>query len=158
MRRFCRAGAVFMLAPPSGYGDGSVSPLVRAPILQCPDGMNWLLLLCLAVTPLAAAAAAPSPVTGVVWQLHPKAPDASGSWHRLGARELLVQWTVADGVAYVSGTGLPEAPRMPDWKRIAREPWAERVIVGLSGRADEQTARRSLDAMAAESMRVARLR
>ena len=120
--------------------------------------MNWLLCLFLSLTPLAAVQAAPSSVAGVVWQLHPRAPDASGSWHRLGARELLVQWTVADGVAYVPGTGMPEAPRMPDWKRIAREPWAERVIVGLSGRADEQTARRSLEAMAAESARVAKLR
>lgn len=118
-----------------------------------------LLLICLATLSSAAATAEPAArVTGVVWQLHAKAPDAAGTWHRLGARELLIQWIVADGVAYVPGTGLPEAPRMPDWKRIAREPWAERVIVGLSGRADEQTARQSLEAMATESVRVSRLR
>jgi hypothetical protein len=46
---------------------------------------------------------------------------------------------------------------MPDWQRIAREPWAERVIVGLSGRFDEQTTRRSLDAMLAESLEIVRL-
>jgi hypothetical protein len=120
---------------------------------------NWLLLVFLTALPLhAPATLPPAAVTGIVWQLHPKAPDANGSWHRLGARELLIQWVAADGVAYVPGTGMRAAPRMPDWQRIAREPWAERVIVGLSGRADEQTARRSLDAMAAESKRVAQLR
>jgi hypothetical protein len=97
------------------------------------------------------------PVTGIVWQLHEKAPDATGSWHRLGARELLVQWLAVDGVAYVPGTGQRESRRMPDWQRIAREPWAERVIVGLSGRSDEQRARRALDAMLAESLVVSRL-
>lgn len=97
------------------------------------------------------------PVTGVVWQLHEAAPDATGSWHRLGARELLIQWTAVDGIAYVPGTGQRDSRRMPDWQRIAREPWAERVIVGLSGRTDEQRARRSLDAMLAESLVVTSL-
>jgi hypothetical protein len=46
---------------------------------------------------------------------------------------------------------------MPDWQRIAAQPWAERVIVGLSGRSDEKAARRSLDAMVAESLSIARL-
>jgi hypothetical protein len=106
----------------------------------------------------AADAAARSSVAGVVWQLHEHAPDAAGRWHELGARELLVQWTAVDGVAFVRGTGLKQSPRMPDWKRIGAEPWAERVIVGLSGRSDEKTARRSLDAMLAESLRISRLR
>jgi len=96
-------------------------------------------------------------IAGVVWQLHANTPDARGSWHRLGARELIVQWTAVDGVAFIPGTGMREAPRMPDWKRIAKEPWAERVVVGLSGRFDEQTTRRSLDAMLAESLAITRL-
>src|SRR5688572_8190139 len=103
------------------------------------------------------AQATPRQVTGIMWQLHERAPDAKGSWERIGARELLVQWTVVDGIAYIPGTGMRESPRMPDWQRIAKEPWAERVIVGLSGRADEQTARRSLDAMLAESLAISRL-
>ena len=122
-------------------------------------GGQWLAAICLAA-PLAATADAelPPPVTGVIWQLYEKAPDARGTWHRLGARELLVQWTAVDGIAYVPGTALRRSERVPDWERIAREPWAERVIVGLSGRMDEQATRRSLQAMLAESLSIARLR
>lgn len=105
----------------------------------------------------AAGPAPPPPVTGVMWQLHEGAPHAKGSWHRLGARELLVQWMAVDGIAYVEGIGFKQSRRMPDWRRIAAEPWAERVIVGLSGRMEEAEARRSLDAMVAESLRIARL-
>jgi hypothetical protein len=116
-----------------------------------------LTILCLAALPLAAQAQALPPVTGIIWQLYEKAPDAKGTWHRLGARELLIQWTAVDGIAYVPGTGLRASERMPDWQRIAKEPWAQRVIVGLSGRTDEKTTRRSLEAMLAESLRIARL-
>lgn len=116
-----------------------------------------LALLVLAALPLGAPADSLPPVTGIVWQLYEKAPEAKGTWHRLGARELLVQWTAVDGIAYVQGTRLRPSRRMPDWARIAREPWAERVIVGLAGRSDEQTARRSLDAMLAESLSISRL-
>jgi hypothetical protein len=114
-------------------------------------------LLCLAALACGARAEAPPPVQGIVWQLHEKAPDAVGAWHRLGARELLIQWLAVDGVAYVPGTGLRESARMPDWRRIAREPWAERVIVGLAGRTDEKQARRALPELLAESLAVARL-
>jgi hypothetical protein len=113
-------------------------------------------LLCFLAMPSRAAGL--PPVTGIVWQLYEKAPNATGTWHRLGARELLIQWTAVDGIAYVPGTQLRESRRMPDWRRIGREPWAERVIVGLSGRSDEKTARRSLDAMLAESLAISRLR
>lgn len=105
----------------------------------------------------AAAQGAIPPVTGVVWQLHESAPDAKGTWHRLGARELLIQWTAVDGIAYVPGTAMRAPRRLPDWHRIGAEPWAERVIVGLSGRSDEQETRRSLAPMVAESLRISRL-
>jgi hypothetical protein len=98
------------------------------------------------------------PVTGFMWQLHEKMAEAKGNWHRLGARELILQWAAVDGIAYVPGLKLPQSARMPDWERIAREPWARRVIVGLSGRMDEQTARRSLPAMLEESLAVSRLK
>jgi hypothetical protein len=107
--------------------------------------------------PLLAQAQALAPVTGVIWQLYEDAPDAKGAWHRLGASEFLVQWTAVDGIAYVPNAGQRPSRRMPDWQRIAREPWAARVIVGLSGRTDEAETRRSLDAMLAESLRIARL-
>jgi hypothetical protein len=115
------------------------------------------LAFCLVLAAQGALAQPLPPVTGVVWQLHETAPDAKGNWHRLGARELLIQWTAVDGIAYVPGTGLRASKRMPDWKRIAREPWAERVIVGLSGRMDEKGTRRALDAMLAESIVITRL-
>ena len=96
------------------------------------------------------------PVTGVIWQLYETAPDARGSWHRLGARELLIQWTAVDGTAFIAGTGQRQSEHMPDWGRIARAPWAASVIVGLSGRFDEQATRRSIDAMVAESLVISR--
>lgn len=114
-----------------------------------------LATLCVAALACGVHAQAPPRITGVIWQLHEQAPEARGSWHRLGAHELLLQWTAVDGIAYVRGTGLRESPRMPDWQRIGRQPWAQTVIVGLSGRTDEQTARRSLDAMLAESLVIA---
>jgi hypothetical protein len=116
-----------------------------------------LAILSLAALPLAAQADSLPQVTGVMWQLYEKAPEAKGTWHRLGARELLVQWTAVDGIAYVPGTNLRQSRRMPDWQRIGAEPWAERVIVGLSGRTDEQATRKSLDAMLAESLAITRL-
>lgn len=96
-------------------------------------------------------------IDGIVWQLHEGAPEARGSWQRLGARELILQWTAVDGIAYVPGTGLRDSRHMPDWRRIAAEPWAERVIVGLAGRTDEAETRRSLEPMVRESLRISRL-
>lgn len=104
-----------------------------------------------------AAPAASDSLTGVVWQLHENAPVADGTWHRLGARELLLQWTAVDGVAFVRGTGMRESARMPDWKRIAKQPWAQSVILGLSGRTSEKATRSSLQPMVEESLRIARL-
>ncbi|HSQ18815.1 MAG TPA: hypothetical protein VLR92_00440, partial [Blastocatellia bacterium] len=46
---------------------------------------------------------------------------------------------------------LPLHPVLPDWNRIAGEPWAQEVIVGLAGETDENRARASIDALAALS-------
>ena len=119
--------------------------------------VRWLGAACLASACLTAQAQSLPPVTGVIWQLYEDAPDAKGTWHRLGAEELLIQWTAVDGIAYVPGTAQRRSKRMPDWGRIGGEPWAKRVIVGLSGRTNEQATRRSLDAMLAESLAIARL-
>jgi hypothetical protein len=83
---------------------------------------------------------------GVVWQLDNDHADPHGDWNRLGVTDLLVQWTAVDGISFlpindVPGTGLQTAGRLPDWTRIAGEPWARNVIVGLAGRFDETTAR-----------------
>jgi hypothetical protein len=91
------------------------------------------------------------PVRGIVWQPDNAHADPRGDWDRLGAHELIVQWTAVDGIAFVDGTGLREAPHRPDWNRIAREPWARDVIVGLAGRFSEQAARSETAALLRES-------
>jgi hypothetical protein len=119
--------------------------------------VNRVLAVSFLVAAFAVRADPLPPVSGVIWQLYETAPDARGSWHRLGARELLIQWTAVDGIAYVPGTQLRASERMPDWGRIAREPWAQSVIVGLSGRMEEKASRHSLAAMMAESLAISRL-
>jgi len=96
------------------------------------------------------------PIEGVVWQIDNEHTEPKGDWQRLGVRRLLVQWTVVDNLAFTPGTDLPAAPKMPDWQRIAREPWAQEVIVGLAGRFDERGARGDLENLVAQSAKVAR--
>jgi len=95
------------------------------------------------------------PIRGIVWQVDNRTVDISGRWHELGARELLVQWSVVDGLAFIPGTGLPSAPRMPDWQRIGGEPWAREVILGLAGSFSERDARRGMADLAALSRTLA---
>nr|WP_321954520.1 hypothetical protein [Paraburkholderia bannensis] len=97
---------------------------------------------------------APPLAQGVVWQPDNAHLDPRGDWQRLGVRDLLVQWTAVDDVAFVPGANLP-APRVPDWTRIAGEPWARDVIVGLAGYADEKKARANLDELIARSQKLA---
>lgn len=105
--------------------------------------------------PVASAQNRPN-VRGVIWQLYEDAPDARGNWHLLGARDLFIQWTAVDGIAFIPGTAQRPAQTMPDWRRIAAEPWARRFMVGLSGRTSEEETRRSIPAMVAESIAIAR--
>ena len=97
-------------------------------------------------------------MTGIVWQPDDATVNPHGNWHRLGATQLLVQWLVADGEAFVPGTGLRTAPRLPDWARIGREPWARDVIVGLAGETIEPQARRNVQRLAEISRRLASTR
>jgi hypothetical protein len=46
---------------------------------------------------------------------------------------------------------------MPDWRRIGQEPWAKQVIVGLAGRSEQEDARKSIEVLVDESLRVARV-
>ncbi|TDV28637.1 hypothetical protein C7405_11326 [Paraburkholderia caballeronis] len=94
---------------------------------------------------------------GVVWQLTNDRLDVHGDWDRLGVNELLLQWTAVDDVAFVAGAGLP-APRQPDWVRIANEPWARGVIVGLAGYSDERKARANVAELVERSLRIAAVR
>lgn len=94
---------------------------------------------------------------GIVWQPDNEHLDLHGDWNRLGVNELLVQWIAVDDVAYMAGAGLP-APRVPDWVRIANEPWARGVIVGLAGYSNEQKARANVEELVERSLKLAAVR
>lgn len=100
---------------------------------------------------------APAAIRGIIWQPDNTTVGISGNWHKLGARELLVQWSVVDGQAFIPGTGLPGVPVMPDWQRIAREPWAQDVILGLAGYFSENRSRDNIEHLAALSEQIAKV-
>jgi hypothetical protein len=102
------------------------------------------------------AASMVPPIEGVVWQIDNEHTEPQGDWERLGVRRLLVQWTVVDNLAFLPGTDLPTGKSMPDWQRIARQPWAQEVIVGLAGRFDERSARTELENLVKLSALIAR--
>jgi hypothetical protein len=109
---------------------------------------------------LAGCAGAPQiipPIAGTVWQIDSHTVDPTGTWQRMGATELLVQWTAVDGLSYVDDPVMPRAARLPQWQRIAGEPWAQDVILGLAGRYDERAARADIAGLAAASARLAQL-
>jgi hypothetical protein len=89
--------------------------------------------------------------TGIMWQVDDATVRPSGNWQRLGAHRLIVQWTYTEGKSYLADDRLPLHPVLPDWSRIAKEPWAREVIVGLAGEFDENRARASTDSLAALS-------
>jgi hypothetical protein len=100
--------------------------------------------------------AIPGPV-GVVWQ-----PDATmtrphGNWQQIGVRQLLVQWSVVDDQALLDGCGGAPMASVPDWPRIAAEPWARDIILGLGGRFFENAARSRLPELLAQSRCIAAL-
>ncbi len=128
------------------------SPLRRSILLA--GGSACLLAACAGCD---LAAQATVQIEGIVWQPDNATVEPRGQWQRLGARALLVQWSAVDGQAFVPGSDLPSVPRLPDWQRIAREPWAQEVILGLAGRFDEGVARADLPQLIAQSARLARL-
>lgn len=94
-------------------------------------------------------------IVGMVWQPDNLTVGIQGDWHKLGARELLVQWTAVDGQSFVPDSGLPQVPVLPDWARIAREPWAKEVILGLAGFFSENRSRDNIEELAALSEHMA---
>lgn len=97
------------------------------------------------------------PLAGTVWQVDNQTLDPRGSWQKMGATELLVQWTAVDGIAYVENSVVPTAARLPAWQRIAGEPWAQEVILGLAGHFDEKSARADIANLATVSAELAKL-
>lgn len=96
-------------------------------------------------------------IAGIVWQPDNATVGIQGQWHKLGAKQLLVQWSVVDDQAFIPGTGLQGVPVMPDWERIAREPWAQEVILGLAGYFSENRSRDNIEHLAALSEQVAKV-
>jgi hypothetical protein len=140
-----------------------------------------------AASPPSAADLSAVHIVGTLWQPDNETLHPQGIWERLGAKTLLVQWTVKDDQAFLEGCGVgaaaapppapapaatggaggnvgPAAPApkppppsparlmqepvpgqtLPDWQRIAREPWAHDVILGLAAHGDEAMARRNV--------------
>lgn len=97
-------------------------------------------------------------IAGIVWQADNATVGIQGEWQKLGAHELLVQWTAVDGQAFVPGSGLPEVPVLPDWARIAKAPWAQDVIVGLAGFFSENRSRDNIEELAVLSEQMARVK
>jgi hypothetical protein len=97
------------------------------------------------------------PLAGTVWQIDSRTLDPKGNWQHMGATELLVQWTAVDGLAYVDDAEMPHAVKLPPWQRIAGEPWAQDVVLGLAGRYDERAARADITGLAVASARLALL-
>jgi len=96
-------------------------------------------------------------VAGIVWQVDNETLEPHGQWERIGATEMLIQWIAVDDVAFVENSAMTRAPKLPNWERIAREPWAHAVILGLAGRFDEKAARADIANLAAVSARLAKL-
>ena len=96
-------------------------------------------------------------MAGTVWQPDNATLDPRGNWHRMGGSELLVQWVAVDGTAFVPTDAMPVANILPAWQRIASEPWAKQVILGLAGRYDEKSARSDIAALARTSVELAKL-
>lgn len=94
-------------------------------------------------------------IDGIVWQVHAGSLDPYGEWERLGARSLLLQWIVLNGVAFVPGLGIQTIADPPNWARISKEPWARSIIVGLASLSSEPDARRNVAALIDLSARVA---
>lgn len=117
-------------------------------------------VIALTLTPATASEDEPAhrkEIRGILWQVDDATVGISGGWHKLGANELLVQWSVIDDVAYIPGTGLKQPPRMPNWDRIAKQPWAQNVIMGLASMVQEPEARKNVEQLIELSSRVARL-
>ena len=123
-------------------------------MIRCKARAAALVVTCIAA--LSGCAVQVPPIEGTVWQIDNENAVPKGDWDRLGARRLLIQWTVVDGIAFRENTGLPIGS-LPDWSRIAAEPWAREVILGLAGRFDEKSARADIAALAETSARLAAL-
>ncbi|RML87995.1 hypothetical protein [Pseudomonas savastanoi] len=97
-------------------------------------------------------------IVGIVWQPDNATVGISGNWDKLGARQLLVQWTAVDDQSFIPGTQMTNVPVLPDWTRIAKEPWAQEVILGLAGYFSENRSRDNIEQLAVLSAQLAKVK
>lgn len=115
------------------------------------------------VAPILGGCQGPGLAQGVVWQLDNAHIDPAGRWDALGVTDLMVQWSAVDGALFVPTQadaaldGFDAAPRLPEWRRIAAMPWAQRVLMGLVGMSSEPRARADVSTLAAQSRQLADL-
>lgn len=94
-------------------------------------------------------------VTGIVWQPDHATIDPHGDWQKLGAETLLIQWSAIDGEALLPVPGMPWFQPQPNWTRIAAEPWARKVVLGLAGDFSEADSRKDVAQLAKASRLIA---
>ncbi|KPB21295.1 hypothetical protein [Pseudomonas amygdali] len=97
-------------------------------------------------------------IVGIVWQPDNATVGISGNWDKLGARQLLVQWTAVDDQSFIPGSQMTNVPVLPDWARIAKEPWAQEVILGLAGYFSENRSRDNIEQLAVLSAQLAKVK
>jgi len=69
---------------------------------------------------------------GVIWQPTLDYNTPKGSWDKLGADTLLIQWTYLGNKSWIDGTNYPVWEPTPDWQKILSQKWAQNIIFGLS--------------------------
>lgn len=94
-------------------------------------------------------------VTGIVWQPDDATIDPHGAWQRIGVDTLLIQWSEVDGRSLLPVQGITPFQPQPNWTRIAAEPWAQKVVLGLAGNFSESAARKEVAALARASRALA---
>lgn len=139
----------FPISGPTTHSSGSRD--VRPGLLALVIGLLFMVLAQGAF----AASQCKLPVTGTVWQLDNATIKPDGNWEQLGARSLLIQWSAVGDLAFIPGSGLPTYDALPDWERIATEPWATEVILGLAGYFDENMARADIAKLTEQSLKLA---
>ncbi|MFT8779642.1 hypothetical protein [Acetobacter orientalis] len=92
----------------------------------------------------------PLSVSGIIWQPNNATTNIDGNWQKLGVDQLLIQWSIVDGINYLS----PDTPQRPDWWRIGQQPWAKKIILGLDGEFDERKARTNVLILAQKSAQI----
>lgn len=131
--------------------------------------MRWRLVAAIALTLVVLAGISagwrwwPAPdaaprIAGVFWQPDRTTARPEGNWDLLGARTLVVQFGIAGDVAFFAGLSEQPVSPLPDWPRIAREPWAKEVILGLAGAYDEPWARAHVAELVDRSRQIAALK